>query len=177
MSKVPSLPILRDVADLLAMAHRIEVDAIERYELLADQMETHNNLELKKIFLDLANAEAIHAEEIRRLAGDIDLTGRAEALRPHWRQGESPEEADLGAAHYLMTPWHALQLCLAGEKRALAFFSSILETAGDSQVKEIAAELVEEEAEHVNVVYRLLAKYPRPSDSWSADTDAPLAQD
>ena len=177
MSKSPSLPIGLALADLLAIAHQIEVDAIERYRLLADQMETHNNTELKKVFLDLANAEAIHAGEIRRLAGDIDLTGRAGALRSVWRKDESPEEADLGAAHYLMTPWHALQLCLAGEKRALAFFSSILETAKDAKVKEMAAELVEEEAEHVNCVYRLLGKYPKPADLWEHDSDSPAAQD
>src|SRR3974377_66492 len=101
--------------------------------LLAGQMETHNNPELVKVFRDLARAEGIHAEEIRRLAGNVDLVGRADALRSGWRGGESPEEVDLGAAHYLMTPWHALQLSLAGEKRALAFFTSIAETTQDAK--------------------------------------------
>ena len=40
-------------------------DAVDRYKLLADQMETHNNPELVKIFRDLARAEGIHGEEIR----------------------------------------------------------------------------------------------------------------
>ncbi len=177
MSKARSAHAVLDVADLLAIAYRIEADAVERYGLLADQMETHNNPELMKVFRDLARAEGIHAEEIRRLAGDIDLTGRDDLLRSIWRKGESPEEVDLGAAHYLMTPWHALQLSLAGEKRALAFFTSIVETAKDAKVKEMAAEFVEEEAEHVNIVYRLLRKYPKPADSWSQDGDPPLAQD
>lgn len=177
MSKVPSIPAALDPVDLLAIAHQIEVDAMERYGLLADQMETHNNPELKKVFLDLANAEAIHAEEIRRLAGDHDLTGRAHALRSMWRHGESPEEADLGAAHYLMTPWHALQLSLAGEKRALDFFSAIVKTAKNAKVREMAEEFVEEEAEHVNLVHRLLRKYPQPAQSWPLDGDSPVAQD
>jgi len=177
MSKARSIPAIFSLADLLAIAYRIEADAVDRYTLLADQMETHNNPELMKVFRDLARAEGIHAEEIHRLAGDIDLTGRANSLRCTWPEGESPEEVDLGAAHYLMTPWHALQLSLAGEKRALAFFTSIVETAKDAKVKETAAELVEEEAEHVNLVYRLLRKYPRPADSWSRDGDPPSAQD
>lgn len=177
MSKAPSIPPIFSVADLLAIAYRIEVDAIERYRLLADQMETHNNTELTKVFRDLSKAESIHAAEIREMAGDSDLNGRAHALHSIWRKGESPEEVDLGAAHYLMTPWHALQLCLAGEKRALAFFSSIVETAKDPKVKEMAAELVEEEAEHVNLVYRLLRKYPEPTDSWHHDSDPAVAQD
>ena len=36
-------------------------------------METHNNPELVKIFRDLARAEGIHGEEIRRMAGDFDV--------------------------------------------------------------------------------------------------------
>ena len=177
MSKAPSIPPIFSVADLLAIAYRIELDAVERYGVLADQMETHNNPELTKVFRDLSKAESIHAAEIRGMAGDADLNGRANALHSIWRKGESPEEVDLGAAHYLMTPWHALQLCLAGEKRALAFFTSIAETAKDAKVKEMAAELVEEEAEHVNLVYRLLRKYPEPADSWCQDGDPPAAQD
>jgi rubrerythrin len=177
MSKAPPIPAIFSLADLLAIAYRIETDAVQRYMLLADQMETHNNPELMKVFRDLARAEGIHADEIRRLAGDIDLTGRSDSLRSSWREGESPEEVDLGAAHYLMTPWHALQMSLAGEKRALAFFTSIVDTAKDAKVKEMAAEFVEEEAEHVNLVYRLLRKYPKPADSWSQDGDPPSAQD
>jgi len=177
MSNAPSIPLIFSVADLLAIAYRIELDAVERYGLLADQMETHNNPELTKVFRDLSKAESIHAAEIREMAGDTDLNGRANALHSIWPKGESPEEVDLGAAHYLMTPWHALQLCLAGEKRALAFFTSIEETAKDAKVKEMAAELVEEEAEHVNLVYRLMRKYPEPTDSWCQEGDPPAAQD
>ena len=177
MSKAPSIPPIFSVADLLAIAYRMELDAVERYGLLADQMETHNNPELTKVFRDLSRAESIHAAEIREMAGDTDLNGRANALHSIWPKGESPEEVDLGAVHYLMTPWHALQLCLAGEKRALTFFTSIAETAKDAKVKEMAAELVEEEAEHVNLVYRLMRKYPEPTDSWCQEGDPPAAQD
>ena len=177
MSKASSIPPIFSVADLLAIAYRIELDAVERYGVLADQMETHNNPELTKVFRDLSRAESIHAAEIREMAGDTDLNGRANALHSIWPKGESPEEVDLGAVHYLMTPWHALQLCLAGEKRALTFFTSIAETAKDAKVKEMAAELVEEEAEHVNLVYRLMRKYPEPTDSWCQEGDPPAAQD
>jgi rubrerythrin len=172
MSKPPPIS---NVSDLMAIAYQIEADAVQRYTTLAEQMETHNNIELVKIFRDLARAEGLHAEEIRKLAGDDNIARRAEALRG-WSRGDSPEEVDLGAAHYLMTPWHALQLSLAGEKRALDFFTSIVETSKDPKVKEMAAEFVEEEAEHVNLVYRLLRKYPKPSDAWSDDPDKPLGQ-
>ena len=176
MSKMPSESPIVSVADLLALAHQIETDAVQRYTELAEQMETHNNQELVTVFRDLARAEGIHAEEIRKMAGDIDLAAQAQRLG-RWKKGGSPEEADLGAAHYLMTPWHALQLALTGEKRALAFFTSVADSAKDAKIKDMAAEFVEEEAEHVNLVYRLLRKYPQPADTWSEDDDPPIAQD
>ena len=176
MSNTSGNPRVSSLNDLLAVAYQIESDAVERYNELADQMETHNNPELVKIFRDLARAEGIHAEEIRRLAGDFDVANDARQIA-RFRRKESPEEAELDSAHYLMTPWHALQLSLAGEKRALAYFTSIVETAKDPKVKKLAAELVEEEAEHVALVHRLLLRYPRPSDSWADDLDPPVSQE
>ena len=176
MSKTAGNPKASGLNELLAIAYRIESDAVDRYNLLAEQMATHNNIELMKIFRDLAKAEAIHGEEIRRLAGNFDVIAHARAVARF--PGESPEEADLGAAHYKMTPWHALQLSLAGEKRALAYFTSIVETAKDPRVKAMASELVEEEAEHVNLVHRLLRRYSKPEgSSWAEDPDPPQAQD
>jgi len=171
MSKHPSTPKVASLADLFALAWQIEADAVERYRLLADQMETHNNPELVKVFLDLARAEGIHADEIRRLAGDIDVV--AHASRVGGWKGDSPEEVDLSTAHYKMTPWHALQMALVGEKRALEFFTGVVETARDAKIKQMAAEFVEEEAEHVNLVYRLLRKYPAPAEGWAEDPDPP----
>jgi rubrerythrin len=168
-------PEIETLADLLGAAYRIEADAVERYRLLADQMDVYNNPELASVFRDLAKAEGYHAEEIRRQAGDIDVVAHAERVG-RWR-GDSPEEVDLSAAHYMMTPWHALQLALAGEKRALAFFSRIVETAKDPKVKQMAAEFVEEEAEHVNLVHRLLRKYPPPTSTWARDSDPPISQE
>ncbi|MGQ0681685.1 ferritin family protein [Bradyrhizobium sp.] len=173
MSK-PAGPNISNLHDLLAVAWQIESDAVERYNLLADQMETHNSPELVRIFRDLARAEGIHGDEIRRLAGSFDVVNHARQMAQFGRL-ESPEEAELDAAHYLMTPWHALQLSLAGENRALAYFAGIVETATDSKVKALAEELVEEEAEHVNLVNRLLRRYPRPADSWADDPDPPAS--
>ena len=175
MSKPGAEPKISYPNDLLAVAYQIDADAVERYNLLADQMETSNNPELMRIFRDLARAEGIHGEEIRRLAGSFDVVSHARQIAKFGRTG-SPEEAELGAAHYLMTPWHALQLSLAGEKRALEYFAKIVETATDPKVKALAEELVEEEAEHVNLVHRLLRRYRRPDGAWADDPDPPASQ-
>ncbi len=175
MSDASGAPEVSTLADLFAVAYEIEADAVERYNVLAAQMETHNNLELVAVFRDLARAEAIHRDEIRRLAGEIDVVSNARQVAK-WARGESPEEVDLGSAHYLMTPWHALDLALAGEKRALAFFTSIVQTTTDPNIKKMAEEFAEEENEHVNLVYRLMQKYLLPAHSWSDDLDPPISQ-
>jgi hypothetical protein len=41
----------------------------------------------------------------------------------------------------------------------------------------MAAEFVEEETEHVNLVHRLLRKYPAPPESWRQDLDPPVSQE
>ena len=169
-------PKVSSLADLFAVAYQIEADAVERYDMLATQMETHNNPELVAVFRDLARAESIHRDEIRQLAGDIDVVSHASQMAK-WTRGESPEQVDLGKAHYMMTPWHALDLALAGEKRALAFFSSIVETTTDPQIKKMGEEFAEEETEHVNLVYRLMGKYLMPPHSWSEDLDPQIPQD
>jgi rubrerythrin len=174
--KDTSSPKIDTLTDLFAAAYQIEAEAVERYKLLADQMETHNNRELVDVFRDLAKAEALHADEIRRQAGTIDVVAHAQRLGG-WGRDESPEAVDMGAAHYMMTPWHALQLALAGEKRALAFFTRIAEATKDPKIKQMAEEFVEEEAEHVNLVHRLLRRYPPPPSSWAQDTDPPIGQE
>src|SRR3974377_1894699 len=63
-------PNIASLADLYAVAYQIEADAVERYELLAAQMEVHNNPDLAALFRDLARAEGIHRDEILRLAGE-----------------------------------------------------------------------------------------------------------
>jgi len=172
MSAAPNPPRISSLAELLTAAYRIEADAVARYTLLAEQMQQHNNSELATIFRDLARAEGIHAEEIRRQAGSIDVVELARQPGP-WKHGESPEEADLGDAHYLMTPWHALKMALAGEERALAYFKLVVESSTDARIREMAEEFVDEEAEHVNLVHRLMRKYPAPAASWSEDSDPP----
>ena len=169
-------PRAASLVDLYAIAYQIEADAVERYTMLADQMEMHNNPALVDVFRDLARAEGIHRDEICRMAGDFDVAAHARKVA-RWRLGESPESADLGAAQYLMTPHDALQMALAAEQRALEFFRELLGNAVDADVRHLAAELVEEETGHVALCHRLLLRYPPPAGGRPAgDPDPPASQ-
>jgi len=155
-----------NVATLLSWAHQMELDAQERYSMLADQMEAHNNTELAQIFRNLARVEGLHAAEIRQQMQQIG----APILDEHeidWGDGEAPETVDLGDVDYLMTPHEALQLALKAEQRAKAFFDDLLARASDDEVRRFAREFATEEQEHVALVLEELAKYPatpRPDD-------------
>jgi len=176
MSDQSDAPSVTTLPELLAVAYQIEVDAVERYEMLADQMETHNNQELAAVFRDLARAEGIHATEIKRMAGNVDVESLGMELG-QWSTGESPEAADLSSAHYMMTRAEALRMALAGEERALAFFQEVVKTVDDPQVKKLALELVEEEKEHVELCHTLIRRHDKPLRRLGIeDPDAPEPQ-
>ncbi|MCC7461446.1 MAG: ferritin family protein [Gammaproteobacteria bacterium] len=166
-------PDVTSVRDLYAIAWQMETDAIERYEMLAGQMETHNNLELAQVFKDLARAEGIHAAEIERMAGGPQI--RQHALQVARWPGESPEAAELADAHYLMTRADALRMALASEERALAFFENVVETSSDPQLRKLAEQFAEEEADHVGLCRRLIGKYQETGGL--GDEDPALGQD
>lgn len=175
MTTQADAPRVESLTDLFAVAYQIEIDAVERYNTLAKQMETYNNAELAAVFRDLARAEGLHAEEIRRLAGGIDL--EAHALRVAiWSKTESPEAVDMGAAHYLMTRHEALQLALAGEERALAYYQGVARTTANPQVRDLAKRFAEEETEHVALCHHLLRKHPPPATA-PEDPDPAIAHE
>lgn len=169
-------PAIATVAELLAHAYRIEVDAEERYRLLANQMEMHNNPELATMFQTFAQHEAHHAEEIRQQMEGMDIPD----IKPwdhKWLTPESPEAIDIGEVRYNMTPWHALQLALKAERKAYEFFDRIAKAAKDGELQRWAIEFRGEEEQHVQLVLAELKKYPPPPPGWDDDPDPAVHQE
>jgi len=162
--------------ELMAHALAIEVEAEANYALLAEQMETHNNPDLAKIFRKLADIEGRHAEALRQQTAAMDLP-RLKPWQFKWQGTDSPEALDIGAAHYLMTPWHALSLALEAEQRAHRFFDALAKSATDPEIQAMAAEFAEEEAGHVALVEDLLAKQTEPDENWADDFDPAQLQE
>lgn len=157
----------------LAHALAIEEEAALRYRELADQMELHHNPETAQLFGELAAAEAEHAARVRQLIG----TRKPPVLMPwqyRWHGAESPEASPYDAAHYRMTPYHALQLALAAERHAERFFAAVAEHAGEPKLKALAQEFAEEETLHAERITAVLVRTPSPPADWAIDFDPPL---
>lgn len=162
-------------AALLAYALALELEASERYADLADQMTTHNNPEVAGIFERLSRIEKLHADQVREKAANVDLPEiGASAYR--WETPEGPETTDFSDVHYLMSAHQALQLALHNECRARDFFARIAAEATDQDVVDLAAEMVEEEKEHVALMEEWLAKYPPSDEAFTDDPDPPVDQ-
>lgn len=158
--------------DFMVQAYAMENDARDRYTEFADQMEVHNNTAVAQLFRKLARIEGLHADRIVKEMGWRKPPSAAEAWM--WRQSEAPESVPSGELHYLMQPWHALELALACEQRAVSFFTGITRSTAPADVKRIAREMAAEEREHVRLIREWMKKVEKPDAGWDRDPDPPL---
>lgn len=159
-------------ADFMVQAYAMENEARDRYTEFADQMEVHHNTEVAQLFRKLARVEGLHADRIMKEMGWRKPPAAAEAWM--WRQSEAPESVPSGELHYLMQPWHALELALASEQRAASFFTGIARSIAPAEVKRVAREMAAEEREHVQLILEWMQKVEKPAPGWDHDPDPPL---
>lgn len=160
------------IEQLMAQVLAMEREAVTRYTELAKMMETHNNLEVARLFRQMAGYEGHHVAQI---LADMGWSGEAVAARAAgvWSAAEGPESVPIDEMHYLMHPWHALQLALAAEQRAVDFFDALARSAPTEAMRHAAEEMRAEEVEHVALVQAWLAKVPAPDVDWADDPDPP----
>lgn len=166
------VPVFENVAQFFAQALAIEVEAAERYTLLADQMDVHHNHEIAEIFRKLAAIESEHRDEVARRAGDAHIPDSP--VKFSWIAPEGPETTEFEELHYLMTPRQALMLARHNEERAVKYFETIATTAVDPEIAAFATEMAQEERQHVAWVDEWLAKVPLDKPGWDEDPDPPI---
>ena len=166
----------RTLAELMAQALTMEREAVARYTELAEMMEVHNNREVAELFRKMALYESRHVEQILADMGWAEDTV-APRVAGVWAGFESPEAVPVDEMHYLMHPWHALQLALAAEQRAAQFFAALAGAAQSEAIRRAALEMRDEELEHVELVRAWLAKVTPPEAGWADDPDPPRYDD
>jgi rubrerythrin len=166
----------RTLEEFMTQALVMEVEAGQRYAELADAMETHNNREVAVLFRKMATIEGKHAQQIMDGMGWTTLPGPRPGIL--FREGfEAPETTPGDEVHYLMQPYHALELALANEQRAERFFGQLARAATTASVRKAALELQAEEREHVELVRAWMKKLPKPDADWANDPDPPVYTD
>ncbi len=157
------------VEALMAQAYAMEREASARYREFAEIMENCNNGEVAALFHSIAAQEAGHAEDIRARMGWSRV--------PVVPARHGPALAELESAHYLMQPWHVLQIAIEAERRAHDFFASIALACEDPELRAAATHLQDEEREHLALLDSWLARVPVPVPGWDEDPDPPRYTD
>jgi rubrerythrin len=90
-----------------------------------------------------------------------------------WSTPEGPETAGMSEANYMMNPAQVLQLALHNEIRGRDFYAEVAADSPDPQVRRIAAEMVEEEDEHVELLKQWIAREGATAAAPPEDLDPP----
>ena len=167
---------VQTMEQLMAQALAMEREAVTRYTELAEMMEAHNNLEVAELFRKMAFYEGHHVEHILRDMG-WSAASAPVVQEGAWLTPEAPEAVPIDEMHYLMHPWHALQLARAAEQRAVDFFEALALQATADDIRRAAQEMCAEEVEHVALIDAWLAKVPQPAPDWAVDPDPPRYED
>jgi rubrerythrin len=164
-------PLPKSLVELMTQALTMEIEAAQRYTEFADAMEIHNNREVAALFRKMADIESRHAQQIML---QMRWTSMPPPIVGSWEGYEPPENAAPDEVHYLMQPYHALEIALASEERAERFFAKLAGTTASAPVRKAARTLQAEEREHVRLVREWMKKVPLPDAEWAHDPDPPV---
>jgi rubrerythrin len=153
------------IGALYAHAIAMEREAAARYREFAQSMRDHGNDAMGDLFDRLASVESAHADRLERETRNVAIP-IVDPADYAWIGAGSPEAAAREFVLRLMTPFDALKIALAAEQRAQRFFAEVLEAASDADVKSLAMEMLEDEADHIEWVKDALEHAPRPSVDW-----------
>jgi len=163
---------MESVEEFLAHACTMETEVAERYGEMADSMEVHNNLEVAELVRRLSQEGQKHASQIMERAAGKELP----KIAPwdfKWGDGEPPETPSMESVHYLMTPYHVLDMARNFETAARDFYAAVAEQSQDKEICDMASEFAAEEAEHVELLNEWISRYPEPDEGWDYDPDPP----
>lgn len=144
---------MQTVEEFLAHTIQLENEAALRFGQLADAMVTVGNHEVGRLFRRLADYSLLHLGDAKARAGFRTLPVIA-ADQFSWPDIESPEAAAIWAADPFIGREQALQVALDAETAGLDYYANILHTTGDPEIRVLAKEFVEEEAQHVAELQR-----------------------
>ncbi|GAB3389497.1 ferritin-like domain-containing protein [Azotobacter armeniacus] len=138
---------MNDIQHFLAHAIQLEKESARRYGELAQAMHKLGNTEVAEFFEQMSHYSRLHQKEAMTRGGFHDLPKLA-ADEYDWPDGSSPEAA-WGPVDPDIDVLGAMSLAMHGEQRSHEYYQMIADETDDPEVRTMAAEFAEEEADHV----------------------------
>ncbi len=165
---------IESVPEFLVHALELEFESVHRYQELADSMETHHNEEVAELFHRLATFSQQHADEVKARTEGQQLP----EIPPwdfKWNCPGSPESSDCTEkdVSYLMNTRQALELALHNEGRGRDFYAHVAESTSNPEVRRLATEMADEEAEHVELLKDWIRHADKLPEQPQEDLDPP----
>ena len=154
--------------EFLAHAVALEHEAAERYLELADMMESYRNDAVSSLFRDMVRFSQLHRDEIKARVGTIELP-KLKSWQYRW--STPPEMGGEEGFDYMIEPYHALKYARGNEVRAMEYYRSVASQSKDPEVKRLATDFGNEEAEHVAALDEWLARTRSPPSPGDGDPD------
>ncbi|MEI7608165.1 MAG: ferritin family protein [Rhodospirillaceae bacterium] len=148
---------IASVDEFLAYAIKVEEEAALHFESLARAMEAIGNAEVGQLFRQLSGYSRLHYEEAKSRASSFDV----ERFIPGdhvWPDLQTPERTELWAGDAALSRLDALRAALIGEKRGFEFYHIVAGSTTNPEIRAMAREFVKEEAEHVELLERWIAR-------------------
>ncbi len=168
---------IETVEELLAYALELEEESVDRYETLADEMEIHHKVQVAELFRCLAEFSEVHAGEVRQRTAGIPLP-KIPPWEFKWNCPGSPEGDCMDEdVSYQMTTRQALELALYNETRGRDFYAQVAVESANPEVRRLAMEMADEEAEHVALLDQWLAREEMKEQASEDDPGLPSMSD
>lgn len=145
-----TVPEVRTVEDLFAIATAMEREAARRYAELTRRLERQGETGLAALFHRLEQEENGHEDGLGAWAGRQGIAP-SPSLDFQWDMPEIVTEDDFAEAggDFLATPWRILAMAVRNEERAFAFYANVAAKTPDPEVRRYAEAMAREELNHV----------------------------
>jgi rubrerythrin len=159
-----------DLRDALDLAILVEDEALERYQAFSSQVGGRYPGDAADVFAQMAGFERKHGDELRARRRALFQDAPARVTLDQLDDAEAP---DRGAPRVFMSARDAVEVALASEEKAWAFYDGALPQVSDPSVRILFEALRDEEALHQSLLRRRLVGMPTGPDLTEAEADAP----
>lgn len=160
------------LAEFLAHSVELESEAMQRYQELADAMNTHHNTAVAQFFGRMAQEASHHLAEVTEIASGMSLP-ELKAWEFDWPEAEPPETASYEALHYRMSLRQAINLALHNERAAESYYRQAADSSEDTKTRTIASQFADEELVHAAELERMLLELPENNVNLRIEDDEP----